>query len=295
MFLSIGRLSRYFSGRRIRHMPRVRHNPGDLVAVPAVRRMSPRAFGSAHQRLLTIKAGPFFKPFDAAPPPRLVVPGCATVGRTSAIGRTRRNRPNQVAALASAALPSDSDAPELLAQLALGAREYAATRRREIGARAVDVEAQHRKRRAVRIRLLSAARLRRPLQRCRDPSGIRPRENPGLQIKRIASPRDFGRPQLGRLTRRSSYARSLGRSRPGGWLSHCFPDQSGTPSTLRKRRKDRARSAAQGTKPEPASPQGTPPNLLRTFCMLARFTTASRAAGPHPGLPGKPGCGPRGE
>src|SRR5215470_12004620 len=110
----------------------------------------------------------------------------------------------------SGAMAGRSDPPELPAQLALGARQYAAPRRREIGARAIDVETQHRQRRAIRIRLLSTARFSRPLQGCSDLFGILPRENPGLQIKSITSPRDFGRPQTRGLTRRRSYARSLG-------------------------------------------------------------------------------------
>ena len=140
-----------------------------------------------------------------------------------------------------------SDAPELLAQLALGARQDAATRLREIGARAIDVETQHRKRRAIRIRLFSTAGFGRPLQGRGDPFWIRPRENARLQIESITSPSDFGRPPSGCLTRRWSHTRS-----PKGWLSHCFPDQTGASSTLRKRRNTKRVPLLQRTSPNSA-------------------------------------------
>ena len=149
-----------------------------------------------------------------------------------------------------------SDAPELLAQLALGARQDATTRLREIGARAIDVETQHRKRRAIRIRLFSTARLGRPLQGRRDLFWIPPRENAGLQIESIASPRDFGRPQSRCLTRRCSYARS-----PRGWLSHCFlTRQAPTPPYGNAAKTERV-PLLKGTKPEAPWPQHSP-NLL---------------------------------
>ena len=83
---------------------------------------------------------------------------CRSSGSSSNVTSCLRVRP-----LAAADIQPDpvlpSDAPELLAQLALGARQDAATRLREVGARAIDVETQHRKRRAIRVRLFSTARL----------------------------------------------------------------------------------------------------------------------------------------
>src|SRR5258708_7110286 len=69
----------------------------------------------------------------------------------------------------------------------------------------------------------------------------------------------------------------LVRRAPGdGFLIASLP--RGTQSPLRKRGKDRARSAAQGTK---ANSPGA--GLSRTICMLARFIKTSRW--PLPTLP----------
>src|SRR5262249_4087448 len=58
--------------------------------------------------------------------------------------RERRSRTKRaVDTSTAAATGSPSDAPELLAQLPLGARQYAPTGLREIGARAIDVKNQH--------------------------------------------------------------------------------------------------------------------------------------------------------
>jgi hypothetical protein len=102
-----------------------------------------------------------------------------------------------------------SDTPELFAQLTLGAGQYAPPRLWEIGASTIDVESQHRKRGAKGIGLFPIARLGRALEGRGDLLWVSPRENPRLQIKRVACPRYFGGPKHRLLTRRRLCARSL--------------------------------------------------------------------------------------
>jgi len=106
--------------------------------------------------------------------------------------RERRSRTKRaVDTSTTAATGSPSDAPELLAQLPLGAGQYAPTGLREIGARAIDVKNQHRHRRTIGVSLFSTAHLGRSLQGRRDLFGILQGEDPWLQVKSVASPRNF--------------------------------------------------------------------------------------------------------
>jgi hypothetical protein len=140
-----------------------------------------------------------------------------------------------------------SGPPELLTQLTLGTHQYAATHRRQIGAGTIDVETQHRKRRAIGVRFFSAACFSGPLQRRRDPFWILQGENALLQIERIASPSDVGRPEPGRVTGRCAHARSLSGCLFRGRLSHGLrrlshgftPDRHSMPTEM-KRRKEQA-------------------------------------------------------
>jgi len=96
---------------------------------------------------------------------------------------------------ASCALPSCGSMGEG-AQLVLRRLEHAASPRRQLLAGAVDVERQHRHRRAVRRTLASLAALRRARQRTRDLPWIVLRKHATLQIQRVALPRYPLRPTL---------------------------------------------------------------------------------------------------
>src|SRR5204863_10135913 len=65
---------------------------------------------------------------------------------------------------------------------------------RELFAGAVDVERQHRHRRAIRLALPSMAPLRRPFERARDGARIGAGEHSAIEIERVARLRDMLRP-----------------------------------------------------------------------------------------------------
>src|SRR4029453_4031764 len=75
---------------------------------------------------------------------------------------------------------------ELFAQLVLRAHQGALARRRQVLARAVDVEREHGERRAERIRLAPPAALGRSLQRCRDRLGIAPAQHALVEREGVA-------------------------------------------------------------------------------------------------------------
>src|SRR5438874_5576027 len=89
-----------------------------------------------------------------------------------------------------------SIAAEGLAQFVLGALEHALLPLREVLAGAIEVEGQHRHCRAVRRTLAPAAGFRRALQRQRNLMRVVMREDAMLQIERVATPGDAGRPAL---------------------------------------------------------------------------------------------------
>src|SRR5262249_21730711 len=87
-------------------------------------------------------------------------------------------------------------APAKRAQLVLGALEPAAPVLRQLLPGAVDVEDQHRHRRAERLRLAALAPLRRTAQGAGDRSRIGPGEDARVEVDRVALARDPLRPAV---------------------------------------------------------------------------------------------------
>ena len=85
-------------------------------------------------------------------------------------------------------------AAKLLAQFALGAFQGFAPAGWQVPAGAIDVEGQHRQRRAVRIGFAPAAAFRRSFQRRRDALWIALGEDAAVEIERIAFARHTRRP-----------------------------------------------------------------------------------------------------
>src|SRR5690242_14154352 len=87
-----------------------------------------------------------------------------------------------------------SIAAELLAQLALGALQRAALPGWQVLAGAVEIEGEHRQRRAIGIGLAAPAALGRALERAGDALGILAGEHTAREIERIAVARHLPRP-----------------------------------------------------------------------------------------------------
>src|SRR5207247_9932638 len=125
----------------------------------------------------------------------------------------RVDRPDQlypadhdlVAAALTAAIASTVQRP----QLALRGFELFASRLRQVLARAVDVERQHRHRGAIRIALATLALLSGLLERLSDAARTVLREDAGLQVERVALLGHFARPPS-RLIHRSSTSEDRG-------------------------------------------------------------------------------------
>src|SRR5580704_8242815 len=88
---------------------------------------------------------------------------------------------------------------ELLAQFDLRLLQRPAAARGQIPAGAIDVEDQHRQRRAVGLRFAPVAFLRRALERSGDALGVFPGEDAAFQIERTAFARDTAGPGAGRI------------------------------------------------------------------------------------------------
>src|SRR5215831_6411252 len=92
----------------------------------------------------------------------------------------------RAALLRRAASVAASLSPEFMAELGLRSLEHSALACAEVGASAVDVERQHRHRRAVRLTLSAAAVLRRSLEGSRDLARILRPEHVSLEVERVA-------------------------------------------------------------------------------------------------------------
>ena len=120
--------------------------------------------------------------------------------------KPRMARANRAATLGSAAFNARrgraarrSRPPELLAQFDLRLLQRPAAARGQIPAGAIDVEDQHRQRRAVRLGLAAMALLSRALERSGDALGVFPGEDAAFQIERTAFARDAAGPGAGRI------------------------------------------------------------------------------------------------
>src|SRR5947208_10602442 len=102
-------------------------------------------------------------------------------------------------------------AAELFAQLDLGALQRLLARCRKLAAGPIDVERQHRQRRAIGTALAAAAAFRRALERARDPLWIAAREHALVEIERVAV---LGHPRRPPAARPRAAAPACGRS-PG--------------------------------------------------------------------------------
>src|SRR5262249_19278962 len=96
---------------------------------------------------------------------------------------------------------SGSRAAKLFAQLALGALQGLLLRGRQVLAGAVEIECEHRERRAIGIGLAAPAALGRALERSGDALGILPGEHAVREIERVAVARDRTGPAAARLAR----------------------------------------------------------------------------------------------
>src|ERR1700692_1403262 len=104
---------------------------------------------------------------------------------------------------------SASRAPERLAQFVLGALQRALACGRQVLAGAIEIEDQHRQRRAVRIRFAAFAALGRALERSGDALWVLPGEDALIEVERVARARHPGGPAAG------GFARRLANGRPG--------------------------------------------------------------------------------
>src|SRR5437016_5265448 len=102
-------------------------------------------------------------------------------------------------------------AAELLAQFELGALQRFLARRWKFPSGAIDVEGQHRQRRAIGTALAAAAAFRRALERARDPFWVPAREHALVEIERVAV---LGHPRRPPAARPRAGAAACGRS-PG--------------------------------------------------------------------------------
>src|SRR5258707_13128963 len=125
--------------------------------------------------------------------------------------------------------PRSLVAAELVPQLGLGALQAVALRFRQGLAGAVDIERQHRERRAIGARLAARTAFRRALERSRDFLRAGQLEDALLQIERVALPRHALRPALWRFPlgcrfppcRTRLPSRRIGRIFPGSRFARC--------------------------------------------------------------------------
>src|SRR6267143_2134125 len=98
-------------------------------------------------------------------------------------------------------------------ELPFRALEHLALRARKALAAAIDVEVQHRHRRAERRALAAPAALGRALERTRDGARAAPREDAALEVERIARTHDARRPAFRPLCHKRRAAMVVPRRR----------------------------------------------------------------------------------